>query len=212
MKKLIFVFAALVIATSAQANLLQNGDFEQGNTSQIPPSWTNVVLGPAYKPTLTGNAVPPSSNYHAEHICWNGDPDAGYIYQQVFVSPGNVLTAAVDYVWYSGASDPDNWHVFGIGIDPTGGTDWNAGTVAKTMAPACVKSTWNYGLTVTGVASSGLTTVFLYSECTTDNNSWWAHAFDGAQLTAENAPEPCGVLALSAGLLGLVGGSRRRRA
>ena len=212
MKRLLVVLAALLLAASAQANLLQNSDFEQGTVNQVPSFWADVGLGPTYVPIVKNYNIPPTSNYHAEHISWSGLADAGYIYQQVNVDAGSVLTGVVDWVWYSSGLEPDNWHIFGIGIDPTGGTDWSAGTVVKTMAPVTVRSNWNYDLTVADVDATGggTVTVFLYSECVDDNAGWWAHAFDDAELTAEIIPEPCSLFALGAGLIGLIGMRRRR--
>ena len=211
MKKLLLVVAALVLAASAQANLLQNGDFEQGTVNQVPSFWANVGPGPTYIPIVKGTSIPPSDNFHAEHISWSGTADAGYLYQQVNVDPGSMLTAVVDWYWYSNKLELDDWHVFEIGIDPTGGTDWSAGTVVKTKAPVCAKSNWGYDLTVADVnaAGGGTVTVFLYTQCTGNNGGWWAHAFDDAELTAEIIPEPCSLFALGAGLVGLIGLRRR---
>jgi hypothetical protein len=193
----------LLMAVGAQATLLTNGDFSAGNVNEVPPSWTNVGLGPSYIPIINGQQIPPGDVWQAEHINFGGAADAGYLYQQVNVGIGVSLDASVSYCMYSGGQEPDSWHTFGIGIDPTGGTDYNAGSVAKAEVNPPSRSTW-YSVGLTGVVSTAETvTVFLYSGMADDNAGWWAHAFDNAELT----PEPATIALLGLGALAL----RRRR-
>ena len=209
MKKLLIVLAILALATSAHANLLLNAGFEDAAGAPIP-NWTGVGLGPSYAVVWeANNAIPGlTGSLAAQYISWGGDEDAGYIYQQVSgVTVGALLDAYVEYAWYCGGGfNPGDC---GIGIDPTGGTDWNAASVVKQITAPASQGTW-YGVSLDDVvAQSDTVTMFIYDSGPAIAPTWWAKGWDNASLTAEVIPEPASLLAFGTGLFGLIGLRRR---
>lgn len=183
---LIATFAALVAAAPAAAqNLLANPSFDDNAGSPIS-SWTEVGLGPGYFPVSADSAVPPHSGPRdASHISWLGPPDETYIYQQVNLTAGQEYQFRGWYVCYSGGSESASWHHLQFGVDPTGGTDWSAGTVAKGTDYQVRDGTWRQSdWVLVAVSGSGTVpvTVFCSSSCDDDNGGWWAHAFDDTEL------------------------------
>ena len=111
-----------------------------------------------------------------------GTHNAGLM-QRVNVEPGGVCTFSIwAQVWSSEGNDPDGitepgyYRVY-IGIDPTGGTVWNAPTVIWS-APRMEYNTWLH-LYVSAVARGDVVTVFTRGEPeyrVKHNDSYWDDA------------------------------------
>jgi hypothetical protein len=122
---------------------------------------------PEYKPedaARYGTRRIHSGNWAQKFFNTYSTHNAG-ILQQVKVTTGSKLTfSAWVQVWSSQNADPStvkdpgNYHVY-IGIDPTGGTDWNSPNVVWSE-PRMEYNTW-MRLEVKATAKAGTITVFL---------------------------------------------------
>lgn len=206
MKRLIGAVVMIACASVASANLLVNGDFEAGDVGGPIPAWTEVVVS-GFAQFLTADNLPSLHGKCAELADWNGFPAEAYIYQQVNVTPDSFFNVFVTFTGWSGGAEPRDWHHYGLGFDPTGGTDWEAASVVKAIGEGTPE--WDpLMLALNGVQSQGSTvTVFLWTKMDDANAGWWAHGFDDATLT--EVPEPGALLLLGTGLIGLVGLARR---
>jgi hypothetical protein len=122
---------------------------------------------PEYKPedaSRYGTRRIHSGNWAQKQFNTYSTHNAG-ILQQVKVTTGSKLTfSAWVQAWSSQNSDPGtvvdpgNYHVY-VGIDPTGGTDWNSPNVVWSE-PRMEYNTWLH-LEVKATAKAGTITVFL---------------------------------------------------
>jgi len=204
---LLAVIVVCLFAGGAQAvNLLVDSGFEAGPVNTLPPPWANVGMGPSWLPMVEGNAATMYGSLSLQHVSWTGTADEGFVYQQVSVAPGLPMDASITIRAHSGGAESGVHHFHGVGIDPTGGTDWNGANVVKYVlnGQKNIHPNW-ITISVNGVvAQSNTVTYFIYSYMDTANGGWWAHMYDNAVLT----PEPSALALL--GLAGLPLLRRRR--
>ena len=137
---------------------------------------------PEYKPedaARFGTRRVHSGNFSQKFFSTFATHNAG-LYQQVQVPVGSRLTfSAWVQVWSSEYHDPDsvvnpgNYRVY-VGIDPTGGTDWNSPNVVWS-GPYMEYNTWMH-LEIQSVAKASTITVFLRGQPefrTQFNDSYW---------------------------------------
>ena len=202
---LMMPWPSLAVPPMQGGNLLQNGDFEGGFTQREAGEvvvangwerwWQNgseeerkkgYLKRPEYKPD-SSRAAGIQQKWFTSYATHNGG-----IYQRVSVPRGSKLTlTARAYIWSNdrddyGKSDKPGNYLMLVGIDPTGGTDALAGTVAWSPAQM-VYDQW-IELRVEATAQADAVTVFLRGTVeyrVKNNNSYW----DDAVLTAVR-PQP----------------------
>lgn len=162
-------------------------------TAQIPaegnwlPYWRShddnddhwIIRMPEYKPACIGDDPCPFPNRlrHGsealQYFTFESTHEAG-IYQQVDVTENSEYCfSAWGHAWYSKVSQVESvndgaflWQK--IGIDPTGGTDWQSPNIIwsdQDSDPRGRMQLDEYGLfTITGTAQAETITVFLYSQ------------------------------------------------
>jgi len=192
---------------AAQTELLQNGAFESFDGSGLATSWNrwweevpNPNTGsldyagkPDWAPELNTALT---LGGKSQHIGTTWNPWHAGVYQVVSAAPGTQIhITAAGRVFTSNNNFPnpsdssDNAHMQ-IGADPTGGTNWWAGTV-QWSAQGNPHDTWqSFSLDVTAGAS-GQVTIFLGSnfrgESRFHQDTWWENA---SATTGGSAPAP----------------------
>jgi hypothetical protein len=137
--------------------------FHEGKRLEVPVGWTYFILGGSvdFRPSIDTYWGAPSL-----WILSDGVPFTAGIYQQVSVTPGVVYQA--DAGW-AAVTRPDFERK--IGLDPTGGTNPQAGTVIWGPAEWGINS-WP-DLTVAARASGPIMTVFVWANHqVTYGNDW----------------------------------------
>lgn len=199
---------------AAQTELLTNGAFETFDGSGLATSWNrwweevpNPNTGsldyagkPDWAPELNTALT---LGGKSQHIGTTWNPWHAGVYQTVSAAPGTLIhITALGRVFASNNNFPnpsdssDNAHMQ-IGADPTGGTNWWAGTV-QWSAQGNPHDTWQtFTLDVTA-GSTGQVTIFLGSnfrgESRFHQDTWWENASaqvagSGPAPTATNLPE-----------------------
>lgn len=128
---LLGVSVAVLSVSVAWAGQVTNGSFEEGTSWQVPTGWSGFGTMPAVKfesfmPWGSEGVPPPDGTYFAGESANYGTKNGG-IYQQVSVCTGKSGTATVKMK--TGGDTPDHANRGRIGIDPTGGMNYLAGTV-----------------------------------------------------------------------------------
>ncbi len=167
--------------------LINNGGFEDGfypwgpNDSLVANGWTPFVITdpnapPQYMDTAAyGGFAERLDGQRCQKIWANWVPfDAG-LYQQVQVTPGDILTASVEWAAFESRDSSTNQKNEGefigrsIGIDPSGGTDplspnvaWSTTVWSQSRAPK--NDQGELLLKVEAVAQAETITVFLRAQ------------------------------------------------
>ncbi len=208
---LLFALLFTGAITVAQGdNLLTDADFEEPFVDftgdghvLVPPGWTpwwvdNVEDCYGYRPNFEASSLVHSGSQSVMYWTQYQSYTAG-LYQTVEV-PNN---ARVRFTIYGRAignsespdatsSSPDAVTQMRIGIDPTGGTDWNAPTVQWSDFQSPMDDFVEFSLEATAQGSQ--VTVFTYSHpqyCVARNDTYWDNASlvvateEEAQPTAE---------------------------
>jgi hypothetical protein len=195
----------MVVCTRPLAtNLLLNPGFESGSGSS-PRTLTNWIKGGsvdiAQKDSTSFFSMPPRSGGWFLQGAVNGSSSDGYIYQRVVVTNGLDYTFSawvttwprenntLKYdVWY----DQNRLIYMRLGIDPTGSTNVNAGTVQWTPRMySHRRSTIDYWKNWTQfakrvVAQSTNLTVFIHMKG--EGVQWHLYGVDDCALTHEEVP------------------------
>lgn len=197
------------IATSAiaQTQVVRNPGFEGTGTGSMN-RWTRIagpsggIFGPA-----SGSAFgidPYAGSFMAGAPAnWDTTKNGAYIYQTIT----NTYSGLAFFSAWGIAENfdaPNNATRVRFGVDPTGGIDWAAATVIKSTA---IQATgiWE-NRTMYFNATGNDFTVFAY--IVHGNHEWNLTYVDNINVMV---PEPGGILALGAGLVGMGGVFFRKR-
>lgn len=180
----------LVVPTTAQDNLLQNGDFESetytrisedqgaGVSYNVPIGWGGgVVLGggqPWQNVHPTGfphTGALKYSGFRSFHMARGGGTFTAFIYQTVNVQPGTTVEGGA-WAYIEG-----NTGFVRVGIDPNGGSDPNSGAVIWSGWSA---THYNWQRPSVQATANGAVTLFLYAtqeQPGDPNGVYWDAAF-----------------------------------
>ena len=194
-----FVALALVAASSANANIILNGDFETGAFS---PDWNasgNVqVAGPAANAFYFGGGSAAKNGGFL--VAFNGGNMApnGVISQTFGTSQGTEYAVTFDFGATSGGFQKIMADILGAN-----GSVLNSITATGTNAPADLQS-----FTFSFIANSNASTL-RFTDFSTNNSINQDGLLDNVAVAA--VPEPTSIALLGLGLLGVVA-SRRKSA
>ena len=212
MKKLTLA-TLMLLSTSAMANLVQNGSFEDlsgfnlGNSawglSSALAGWTNntgdqfeIQVATNFQSASTGNFSAFNSSFDGAHYLELNANQLGSISQILKTTAGQTYHLTFGY---SGRSDS------GAGNDSLANVYWGGSMVTPTILDAAPNSGWQtYDFTV--VATGAVTELRFASVGPTNKISYGSY-LDGVLVTA--VPEP-GTIALMLSGLGLIGLVRHR--
>lgn len=186
------------------SNLLLNAGFEVGSGGS-PRTLTNWIKGGnvdiSQKDSTSFFSMPPRSGGWFLQGAVNGSSSDGYVFQRVTVTNGLDYTfSAWVTTWprENGTLKYDVWNNQGrliylrLGLDPTGGTNINAGTVQWTPRMySHRRSTVDYSKNWTQfakrvVAQNTNLTVFIHMKG--DGEEWHLYGVDDCALTHEDVP------------------------
>jgi hypothetical protein len=178
-------------------NLLANPSFEEGSgpsPRDIVPGWTKGGLDLEASDGSWFSGIPPRSGGWFLQGAANSSQADGYLLQRVTgVSTGEKYTfSAWITTWmrenrtfkYDVWNDPNRLSYVRLGIDPTGGTDPNAGTIQWT--PRVYSHLHYQNLSQSALAQANALTVFVRLQGT--GGEWHLYGVDDCVLTGEETP------------------------
>ncbi len=217
--------AALLVATSASANLLVNGDFEDDNFG-IPnwvPGWTIATFWhPGWGTgapmldrktgysTFTGTGIPFSGNYFlATDTMGHGNFHVG-AYQSFNVTPGATYLVTGGFMGGVQASNDNAWWEVKVADGTTTDPDAPGTIIAQKVRPAG-EGFFQFREEFSGTFTAGANTATIFLKWGRAQSADYvisAAGFDNLVVV----PEPASILALASGLAGMAGLALRRRA
>ncbi len=196
MKRLIVLLALLLIASSAHANLVTNGDFSAGLTG-----WTTAGAAGIYNPGDFGIPASPSGGSFAGTVSsWGGDwgGPLGSITQQITGTGPLVVSGEL----YAGAHAADAWRNVAVEVLWNGSIIASQGVDADPVKFADQFAWVTFSQPVVGTGSNELKV------------QWIVHYAEWSWVEVDNlvvVPEPGTFALLGSGLVSFAGVFIRRR-
>jgi len=194
------ILLAMALASAVTANMLNNGDFEQGPFEAVPYGWTKwgdvETLTRAASSAFIFLPTPQiyAGVYSYAEGAWNNAGEGG-IYQVITVTPGRETTYSG--VWAGGDWEYDDWHETGVFAGAVGSSTiaGGSGNLGYTRKDTCGAWNWqSFSMTFTPTTSQ----VTVYTKIGSQNGNWapYANWFDNLSLTQVEGgvPSPDGWL------------------